>query len=133
MPCSQAASISSNASGSLSPWPNSPGAEPTPPKLPQPSATRGIVSPLRPSRRRSDGTVALIGFPAYRRALARRRRSPTACGTCETERPRLPDDGLDRLDRLQLRELGPAILPVRRYAHVRAELVRGLVDQEPLG
>ena len=41
IPCSQAASISANASSRLRPCPNSSGAEPTPPKFPQPSATRG--------------------------------------------------------------------------------------------
>ena len=60
MPSSQAASISSNAWSSLSPWPKNSGAEPTPPKLPQPSAIRGIVRAERPSGR-SAGSVSLIG------------------------------------------------------------------------
>jgi SAM-dependent methyltransferase len=44
----------------------------------------------------------------------------------------LPDDCLFGLDRLELADLGAAVLPVGRDAHVRAELGLGLVDQEPL-
>ena len=51
MPDSQAASISSNAWSSVSPWPKNSGAEPTPPKLPQPSATGGITRPELPTGR----------------------------------------------------------------------------------
>src|SRR5262245_8418450 len=39
MPCSRAASINANAVASSSPRPNSSGAEPMPPKFPQPSAS----------------------------------------------------------------------------------------------
>src|SRR5580704_18260210 len=45
MPAAQAASISSSAWSSVSPWPKNAGAEPTPPKFPQPSAIRATVSP----------------------------------------------------------------------------------------
>ena len=41
-------------------------------------------------------------------------------------------DVLDGVDRLELVDLGAAVLPVRRDAHVRAELVLGLVDREAL-
>src|SRR5215471_15396317 len=51
MPNSHAASISRSAWSSLSPWPKNSGAEPTPPKLPQPSATRETVMAERPSGR----------------------------------------------------------------------------------
>ena len=50
IPAAQAASISANASSSVSPRPKNSGAEPTPPKFPQPSAMRETVSPgLSPS------------------------------------------------------------------------------------
>src|SRR3954468_11847679 len=39
---------------------------------------------------------------------------------------------LVRVDRLELGDLTAAVLPVRRDAHVRAELVGGLVDREAL-
>jgi hypothetical protein len=45
MPASKAASISANASSSVSPWPKKSGAEPIPPKFPQPSAIRATASP----------------------------------------------------------------------------------------
>src|SRR5690242_5046960 len=45
MPAAQAASITANASPSVSPWPKKSGAEPTPPKFPQPSAIRATASP----------------------------------------------------------------------------------------
>src|SRR6266704_4931593 len=45
MPASQAASISANAWSSVIPWPKKSGAEPTPPKFPQPSAIRATTSP----------------------------------------------------------------------------------------
>src|SRR5215831_4947681 len=48
MPDAQAASISSNAWSSVSPWPKNSGAEPIPPKLPQPSPIRATVSPGMP-------------------------------------------------------------------------------------
>ena len=41
IPASQAASISSSACSSVSPWPKNAGAEPMPPKLPQPRMMRG--------------------------------------------------------------------------------------------
>src|SRR6476659_173079 len=53
MPAVQAASISANASSRPSPWPNSSGAEPMPPKLPQPSTILDTSSPVSPSGRRS--------------------------------------------------------------------------------
>ncbi len=40
-----------NASSSLSPWPKNSGAEPMPPKLPQPSAMRETWSPVLPRER----------------------------------------------------------------------------------
>ena len=55
MPAAQAASISANASSRLSPWPKSSGAEPIPPKLPQPRAILETSSPVSPSGRRSTG------------------------------------------------------------------------------
>jgi hypothetical protein len=51
MPNSQAASISSSAWSWFSPWPKNSGAEPTPPKLPQPSAIRETVRADRPGGR----------------------------------------------------------------------------------
>ena len=45
IPAAQAASISANAPSSVSPWPKNSGAEPTPPKFPQPSAIRAPASP----------------------------------------------------------------------------------------
>src|SRR6516225_9057196 len=45
MPDSQAASMSPNAWSSVRPWPKNSGAEPIPPKLPQPSAIRATASP----------------------------------------------------------------------------------------
>jgi hypothetical protein len=44
MPAWKAASISANASSSVSPWPKKSGAEPIPPKFPQPSAIRATAS-----------------------------------------------------------------------------------------
>src|SRR5580704_16880986 len=44
----------------------------------------------------------------------------------------LTNHRLDRLDRLELRDLRPPVLPVRRDAHVRPELLLGLVDREAL-
>ena len=41
MPASHAASMSSKACSGVSPWPKNAGAEPIPPKLPQPRMTRG--------------------------------------------------------------------------------------------
>src|SRR5215469_8246981 len=49
MPSSHAASMSSNAWSSVSPPPKNSGADPTPPKLPQPSATGGISAPATPA------------------------------------------------------------------------------------
>ena len=60
MPNSQAASISSSAWSSLSPWPKNSGAEPIPPKLPQPSAIRETVRAERPSGRLVS-SVSLTG------------------------------------------------------------------------
>ena len=51
IPAAQAASMSANASSSVSPWPKSSGAEPTPPKFPQPSPIRETSRPVRPSSR----------------------------------------------------------------------------------
>src|SRR5881275_2457300 len=45
----------------------------------------------------------------------------------------LRDNRLDGVDPLELGDLGPAVLPVRRDAHVRAQLVGRLVDGEALG
>ena len=53
IPAAQAASIRANASSRLSPWPKSSGAEPMPPKFPQPSAILDTSS--SPSGRRSTG------------------------------------------------------------------------------
>src|SRR5262249_57167970 len=52
-PDSKARSISSRACSSVSPMPKKAGAEPMPPKLPQPSPSREIFSPVEPSRRYS--------------------------------------------------------------------------------
>src|SRR5580693_2264694 len=58
MPAAQAASISSSAWSSVSPWPKNSGAEPTPPKLPQPSALRATVSPgIAPPVSASPGSL----------------------------------------------------------------------------
>ena len=61
---------------------------------------------------------------ATRRALASAR--PTRTGGAA--RCGFTDDLLDRVDRLELVDLAAPVLPVRRDAHVRAELVLGLVD-----
>src|SRR6266545_1614463 len=53
MPTSQAASMMRRASSSLSPCPKNAGAEPIPPKLPQPRTMRGSSRPVPPSGRRS--------------------------------------------------------------------------------
>src|SRR3954452_4443450 len=50
-PSSHAASMRANAPSSSMPWPKNSGAEPTPPKLPQPSMIRGTARPERPSGR----------------------------------------------------------------------------------
>src|SRR5690348_7495070 len=47
---------------------------------------------------------------------------------CRRRRP-LTDYRFDGLDRLELRDLRPPVLPVRGDAHVRAELFLGLVDR----
>ena len=57
IPIAHAASISSIACSSVRPWPKNAGAEPMPPKLPQPSAIRGIVFPELPSGRCSISSV----------------------------------------------------------------------------
>src|SRR5450755_17032 len=70
------------------------------------------------------------------RAGVRRTRVLVALGHRVTALPteeRSADDSLDSLDRLELRDLGAALLPVRWDAHMRAQLVLGLVDKEPLG
>jgi len=64
MPACQAASMSASAWSSVRPLPKNSGAEPIPPKLPQPSAILGIVRAERPSGR-SPTSVALI--PGCRR------------------------------------------------------------------
>jgi hypothetical protein len=51
IPASQAASRSACASPSVSPEPKNAGAEPIPPKLPQPRMIRDTATPLRPSVR----------------------------------------------------------------------------------
>jgi tryptophan 2,3-dioxygenase len=55
MPAAHAASIKADASSRLSPWPKSSGADPIPPKFPQPSAILDTSSPVVPSGRRSTG------------------------------------------------------------------------------
>src|SRR6478672_7673745 len=55
MPAAHAASIKANASSRLSPWPKSSGADPIPPKFPQPSTILDTSSPVAPSGRRSTG------------------------------------------------------------------------------
>ena len=55
IPASAAASISANASSIVSPWPKSSGAEPIPPKFPQPRLMRETSSSVRPSRLTSTG------------------------------------------------------------------------------
>src|SRR5207237_8532347 len=52
---SHAASMIANASASDSPWPKKAGAEPIPPKLPQPSTIRESSIPDSPTFRRSTG------------------------------------------------------------------------------
>src|SRR3954464_6950086 len=84
MPSDHAPSISANACSSFSPWPKKAGAEPTPPKFPQPSARREISTPLAPSCRFSIGRFspsgATRGASAAPRASSptRRRRSPSS-------------------------------------------------------
>ena len=53
IPSSQAASMIRGASSREMPCPKSAGAEPTPPKFPQPRTMRVTEIPLRPSSRRS--------------------------------------------------------------------------------
>ena len=74
MPSSHAASMSANAPFSALPWPKNSGAEPTPPKLPQPSTIRGTSSPVSPSGRRS--TARAYGSYAGRVKPRRRRLHP---------------------------------------------------------
>src|SRR5258705_2030273 len=50
MPASHARSSRSAACCSVSPIPKNAGAEPTPPKLPQPSASRDTLTPVDPTR-----------------------------------------------------------------------------------
>ena len=57
MPAWKAASISANASSSVSPWPKKSGAEPIPPKFPQPSAIRATASPG------SSPCISLAAYP----------------------------------------------------------------------
>src|SRR6185437_14157701 len=164
MPSAHAASMSSSASECESPWPKNEGAEPTPPKLPQPRATRGTRWPAAPSglegiwRPRAIGAV----FDQVRQRTASRTVSPPTTSspiTAYTDiapvspgcprsrprrsadshsvvggpgRPRSADHGLLGLDGLQLVDLRAPVLPMGRDAHVRAQLRRGLVDEESL-
>ena len=59
IPSSHARSMIRNASSSEIPCPKNSGAEPTPPKFPQPRMTRETAIPLRPSSRVS--TKAILG------------------------------------------------------------------------
>jgi len=59
MPRSQAASMSAKAVSGDRPWPKNAGADPTPPKLPQPRAIRGIVRPEPPSGTSAISNVAV--------------------------------------------------------------------------
>ena len=58
-----------NASLSLSPWPKNAGADPTPPKFPQPRMTRETSIPLRPSSRFC--IADLCGFQGPNRNVGR--------------------------------------------------------------
>jgi hypothetical protein len=60
IPSSHAASINANASSSDWPRPKNAGAEPTPPKLPQPSMIRGTCMPEAPSGRRGISRRVVI-------------------------------------------------------------------------
>src|SRR3954470_11296138 len=60
MPAASARSIRSNACVSFSPMPKNAGAEPMPPKLPQPSPSREIRRPVDPSRRYSIARKSLL-------------------------------------------------------------------------
>src|SRR5262245_45133566 len=69
IPSDQATSINSNACSSLSPWPKNCGAEPTPPKFPQPRTSRSIARfSLRHAVR---GARAVPTAAAARRARTR--------------------------------------------------------------
>src|SRR6187551_3405678 len=83
IPRSHAASRSRNASSREVPWPNSRGAEPTPPKLPQPRITCETATPLRPSARCSTRRSYAGGAPDGRIGLAPR---TTNTGRCEQRR-----------------------------------------------
>ena len=61
MPSSQAASMIRKASSCGIPCPKNAGAEPTPPKLPQPRMIRETAIPLRPSSRRVDHAASRTG------------------------------------------------------------------------
>ena len=85
MPRSHASSSSRNASSRLVPWPKNAGAEPMPPKLPQPSTIRVTATPLRPSARCS--TRAIVGQPGRRsrRHTSRVPPSVTRLSRCSTQ------------------------------------------------
>src|SRR5262245_28943150 len=77
MPADQARSISSNACASVSPIPKKAGAEPTPPKLPQPRIRRETSS--EPMRVGSTGTSMQRGA-ASARSLGSRHMAGTSAG-----------------------------------------------------
>src|SRR4249920_1215214 len=70
MPRSHAASMIRMASSLAIPWPKNAGADPTPPKFPQPRITRDTSMPLRPSSRCSTATI-LGGLGDSNAALGR--------------------------------------------------------------
>ena len=58
--------MTANACASSRPWPKNSGAEPMPPKFPQPSAIRGAVTSERPTLRASIPTGVVIRDPSGR-------------------------------------------------------------------
>ena len=84
----------------------------------------------------SDRAVAGLRALLSRGRLSgdRRTRARTERDAPDYNAPARPllDDSLDRIDRLELSDLGPAFLPMRWDAHVRPELVGRFVDQEAL-
>src|SRR5207248_9537453 len=105
MPAWKAASISANASSSVSPWPKKSGAEPIPPKFPQPSAIRATASPgsspcISLAASRSTG-ITLAGPPeAVQRPGRLSRAGGGRCGRCGRGSAGRGDRGHHLVDRL---------------------------------
>src|SRR5207249_3747935 len=101
MPSSQALSMIWNASSSFSPWPKNSGAEPMPPKFPQPRMMRETSMPF-PSCRRSIEGFSLRHDPTTLIVPLGRTLAPRSHITVHTSwRLRLPSTHDDRIARFR--------------------------------